>query len=113
MALTKGERTTITTASSVANRMGVVPAYGGNPITTIAEVATEKLDFFAKRQATLQEGKYKADLEIQTRAYINEIGREYFDNPNPHVFTTWLNTGESDYNHESFYLYFFLHLTIV
>ena len=82
MALTKGERTTITTASSVANRMGVVPAYGGNPITTIAEVATEKLDFFAKRQATLQEGKYKADLEIQTRAYINEIGREYFDNPN-------------------------------
>ena len=46
MALTKGERTTITTASSVANRMGVVPAYGGNPITTIAEVATEKLDFF-------------------------------------------------------------------
>jgi len=82
MALTKGERTTITTASSVANRMGVVPAYGGNPITTIAEVATEKLDFFAKRQATLQEGKYKADLEIQTRAYINEIGREHFDNPN-------------------------------
>tara|TARA_R100000988_G_C3848407_1_gene93759 strand:- start:317 stop:502 length:186 start_codon:yes stop_codon:yes gene_type:complete len=48
MALTKGERTTITTASSVANRMGVVPAYGGNPITTIAEVATEKLDFLLK-----------------------------------------------------------------
>ena len=52
MALTTGERKTITTASSVSNRMGVVPAYGGDALATFAKTATGKLDFFAQRQAT-------------------------------------------------------------
>ena len=43
---------------------------------------------------------------LSVALYINVDNNSsylYFDNPNPHVFTTWLNTGESDYNHESFY----------
>ncbi len=82
MALTTGKRTVTTTASSVANRMGVVPAYTGDPVSTIAKVATEKLDFFAKRQATLEEAKYKADLEIKTSKFINDKAREFFNDPN-------------------------------
>ena len=82
MALTTGKRTVTTTASSVANRMGVVPAYTGDPVSTIAKVATEKLDFFAKRQASLEEAKYKADLEIKTSKFINDKAREFFNDPN-------------------------------
>ena len=82
MALTTGKRTVTTTASSVANRMGVVPAYTGDPVSTIAKVATEKLDFFAKRQAALEEAKYKADLEIKTSKFINDKAREFFNDPN-------------------------------
>ena len=82
MALTTGKRQVTTTASSVANRMGVVPAYTGDPVSTIAKVATEKLDFFAKRQAALEEAKYKADLEIKTSKFINDKAREYFNDPN-------------------------------
>jgi hypothetical protein len=81
MALTTGKRTKITTASSIANRMGVVPAYAGDPISTIAQVATEKLDFFAKRQATIEETKYKAQVEIDTRKTISDFGKQYFDSP--------------------------------
>ncbi len=86
MALTTGKRQVTTTASSVANRMGVVPAYAGDPVSTIAKVATEKLDFFAKRQATLEEAKYKADLEIKTSKFINSKAREHFNDPK--TFTT-------------------------
>ncbi len=86
MALTTGKRQVQATASSVANRMGVVPAYGGDPVSTIAKVATEKLDFFAKRQASLEEAKYKADLEIKTSKFINDKSREFFNDPNS--FTT-------------------------
>lgn len=81
MALTGGKRTKITTASSIANRMGVVPAYSGDPISTIAQVATDKLDFFAKRQATIEETKYKAQVEIDTRKTISDFGKKYFDSP--------------------------------
>ena len=35
MALTRGERKVVTTASSVANRMGVVPAVSDDPLGTI------------------------------------------------------------------------------
>tara|TARA_R100001480_G_scaffold29428_2_gene39944 strand:- start:4390 stop:6633 length:2244 start_codon:yes stop_codon:yes gene_type:complete len=86
MALTTGKRQVTTTASSVANRMGVVPAYAGDPVSTIAKVATEKLDFFAKRQASLEEAKYKADLEIKTSKFINAKAREHFNDPK--TFTT-------------------------
>lgn len=86
MALTTGKRQVTTTASSVANRMGVVPAYAGDPVSSIAKVATEKLDFFAKRQATLEEAKYKADLEIKTSKFINSKAREHFNDPK--TFTT-------------------------
>jgi len=82
MALTTGKRVVQTTASSVANRMGVVPAYTGDPIASVAKVATEKLDFFAKRQASLEEAKYKADLDIKTSNFINAKAREHFDDPN-------------------------------
>ena len=94
MALTTGKRQVQATASSVANRMGVVPAYSGDPVSTIAKVATEKLDFFAKRQATLEEAKYKADLDLTTSKFINEKSREFFDSPNSFTKTTdeYLNT---------------------
>jgi hypothetical protein len=88
MALTTGKRQVTTTASSVANRMGVVPAYGGDPVSTIAKVATEKLDFFAKRQASLEEAKYKADLEIKTSKFINTKAREFFNDPKSFTATT-------------------------
>jgi len=81
MALTGGKRKVITTGSSVANRMGVVPAYAGDAISTIAQVATEKLDFFAKRQAAIEEAKYKAQVEIDTRNTISNFGKQYFDSP--------------------------------
>ena len=88
MALTTGKRRVTTTASSVANRMGVVPAYAGDPVSTIAKVATEKLDFFAKRQASLEEAKYKADLEIKTSKFINSKAREHFNDPKTFTATT-------------------------
>ena len=88
MALTTGKRQVAATASSVANRMGVVPAYGGDPVSTIAKVATEKLDFFAKRQASLEEAKYKADLEIKTSKFINTKAREFFNDPKSFTTTT-------------------------
>jgi len=88
MALTTGKRQVTTTASSVANRMGVVPAYAGDPVSTIAKVATEKLDFFAKRQASLEEAKYKADLEIKTSKFINLKAREHFNDPKTFTATT-------------------------
>ena len=88
MALTTGKRQVTTTASSVANRMGVVPAYSGDPVSTIAKVATEKLDFFAKRQASLEEAKYKADLEIKTSKFINSKAREHFNDPKTFTATT-------------------------
>lgn len=88
MALTTGKRQVTTTASSVANRMGVVPAYAGDPVSTIAKVATEKLDFFAKRQASLEEAKYKADLEIKTSKFINTKAREFFNDPKSFTTTT-------------------------
>jgi hypothetical protein len=88
MALTTGKRQVTTTASSVANRMGVVPAYAGDPVSTIAKVATEKLDFFAKRQASLEEAKYKADLEIKTSKFINSKAREHFNDPKTFTATT-------------------------
>jgi hypothetical protein len=94
MALTTGKREVGATASSVANRMGVVPAYAGDPVSTIAKVATEKLDFFAKRQATLEEAKYKADLDLTTSKFINEKSREFFDSPDKFTKATdqYLNT---------------------
>ena len=94
MALTTGKRQVQATASSVANRMGVVPAYGGDPVSTIAKVATEKLDFFAKRQATLEEAKYKADLDLTTSKFINDKSREFFDSPDSFTKATdeYLNT---------------------
>jgi len=88
MALTTGERKTITTASSVSNRMGVVPAYGGDALATFAKTATEKLDFFAQRQATLEENKWKADTQLKTYKAIKDFARENWDNPTSFVNKT-------------------------
>ena len=81
MALTRGERKVVTTASSVANRMGVVPAVSDDPLGTIGETLTKKLDFFAQRAATREEIKYKADVDVKSYKMIQELGRKHFDDP--------------------------------
>tara|TARA_R110000744_G_scaffold169062_5_gene286871 strand:- start:309 stop:2438 length:2130 start_codon:yes stop_codon:yes gene_type:complete len=88
MALTSGERKTITTASSVSNRMGVVPAYGGDALSTFLKTATEKTDFFAQRLVTLEENKWKADAQLTTTKAINDFARKHWDNPSDFVKNT-------------------------
>ena len=43
MALTTGKRTTTVTPSATASRMGIVPAYSGDPITAGASALGEAL----------------------------------------------------------------------
>ena len=81
MALTRGERKVVTTASSVANRMGIVSAVSDDPLASRMEVLTDKLDFFAKRAATNEEIKYKADVDVKSYKMIQKLGREHFNDP--------------------------------
>ena len=81
MALTTDKRRNITTISSQSNRMGVVRAYSGDAVGVLAENMSKKLDFFAKRQAVLEENKYKADTQHKVYKAIQEYGRTHFDNP--------------------------------
>ena len=85
MALTRGERKVVTTASSVANRMGIVSAVSDDPLASRMEVITDKLDFFAKRAATNEEIKYKADVDVKSYKMIQELGRKHFDDPDGYV----------------------------
>ena len=85
MALTRGERKVVTTASSVANRMGIVSAVSDDPLASRMEVLTDKLDFFAKRAATNEEIKYKADVDVKSYKMIQELGRKHFDDPDGYV----------------------------
>lgn len=77
MALTKGNRENITTVTSVQSRMGVVPTYAGSGIADAAEAIGDTLTGFAKRQATLEEEKYKAQFEIDTTKYLTDLAREH------------------------------------
>jgi len=81
MALTTDKRRNITTISSQSSRMGVVQAYSGDAVGVLAENMSKKLDFFAKRQAVLEENKYKADTQHKVYKAIQEYGRTHFDNP--------------------------------
>ena len=85
MALTRGERKVVTTASSVANRMGIVSAVTDDPLASRMEVLTGKLDFFAKRAATNEEIKYKADVDVKSYKMIQSLGRKHFDDPDGYV----------------------------
>ena len=48
MALTTGKKQTSVTPSSMANRMGVVPAYGGDWLATASDTLGKTLDLQAK-----------------------------------------------------------------
>lgn len=90
MALTKGNRENITTVTSVQSRMGVVPTYAGSGVADAAEAIGDTLTGFAKRQATLEEEKYKAQFEIDTTKYLTDLAREH---PlDPETFTNKANS---------------------
>ena len=73
MALTTGKKQTSVTPSSMANRMGVVPAYGGDWLATASDTLGKTLDLQAKRVATIEEEKWKAQFSIDTYKAINEF----------------------------------------
>lgn len=77
MALTKGNRENITTVTSVQSRMGVVPTYAGSGLANAAEAIGDTLTGFAKRQATIEEEKYKAQFEIDTTTYLTDLARQH------------------------------------
>jgi len=86
MALTTGKRTTTVTPSATASRMGIVPAYGGDPITAGASALGEALSEEVKRAAVLEEEKWKAKFSIDTYKALNEFALKNKNNPNG--FTT-------------------------
>ena len=73
MALTTGKRTTTVTPSATASRMGIVPAYGGDPITAGASALGEALSEEVKRAAVLEEEKWNAKFSIDTYKALNEF----------------------------------------
>lgn len=82
MALTTGKKTTTVTPSSVASRMGVVPAYSGDWMATAAASLGKTLDTQAKKVAVLEEEKWKAQFSIDTYKAINNFAMKNRINPN-------------------------------
>jgi len=82
MALTTGKKQTSVTPSSMANRMGVVPAYGGDWLATASDTLGKTLDLQAKRVATIEEEKWKAQFSIDTYKAINEFAMAKRIDPN-------------------------------
>ena len=82
MALTTGKKTTTVTPSSIASRMGVVPAYSGDWLATAADTLGKTLDTQAKKVAVLEEEKWKAQFSIDTYKAINDFAMKNRINPN-------------------------------
>ena len=81
MALTTGKKTTTVTPSSIANRMGVVPAYSGDWIATASAGLGKTLDAQIKKVSVLEEEKWKAQFSIDSYKAINEFSMANRNNP--------------------------------
>ena len=81
MALTTGKKTTVVTPSSVANRMGIVDAYGGDWVATAADAIGNTLDEFTKRAVVQEEEAWKAKFSIDTFKAIKGFANNNRVNP--------------------------------
>ena len=81
MALTTGKKTTVVTPSSVANRMGIVDAYGGDWVATAADAIGNTLDEFTKRAVVQEEEAWKAKFSIDTFKSIKGFANNNRVNP--------------------------------
>lgn len=77
MALTKGNREKVTTVSSIQSRMGVVDAYGGDPVSMAAEAIGKSIDVYSQRMIVLEEENYKSDFKINTIKAINDYAKKF------------------------------------
>lgn len=82
MALTKGERRSGTTVSSIQSRMGKVDAYKGQTGLEIGSQAIgEFLQNEAERRANIEGLQWTANFELDTRKKITELSRLHPDDP--------------------------------
>jgi hypothetical protein len=82
MALTKGERRSGTTVSSIQSRMGKVDAYKGQTGLEIGSAAIgEFLQNEAERRANIEGLQWTANFEIDTRKKITDLSRLHPDDP--------------------------------
>ena len=82
MALTKGERRSGTTVSSIQSRMGKVDAYKGQTGLEIGSAAIgEFLQNESQRRANIEGLQWTANFEIDTRKKITDLSRLHPDDP--------------------------------